>query len=89
MTEALISGSDADALLSAVLQLPIEKRVRVAEQLVENITQEAADGNEGAFMYKDEWIAECQRRLERYDRGETKAVDGEEVFRRLRAKHRS
>ena len=67
-------------VLNAALALPPEVRVEVAEKLLDSLGPldpeiEAA------------WAVEARDRLEAYDRGEIKAVPGQQVFERLRQKY--
>jgi putative addiction module component (TIGR02574 family) len=64
------------------LELPVASRVLLAEQLLESLDQ--SDQKRLDRL----WAAEIERRLSRFDRGETKAIPGEEVFRRIRARAR-
>ncbi|MDJ0838518.1 MAG: addiction module protein [Acidobacteriota bacterium] len=67
-------------VLNAALALPPDVRVEVAEKLLDSLGPldpeiEAA------------WAAEARDRFEAYERGEIKAVPGQQVFERLRQKY--
>jgi len=64
------------------LDLPVASRVLLAEQLLESLDRPDQKRLETL------WAAEIEQRLRRYERGETKAIPGEEVFRRIRARAR-
>lgn len=64
------------------LGLPASARVLLADQLLESLDQ--PDQNRLETL----WAAEIDRRLSRFERGETRAIPGEEVFRRIRARVR-
>jgi len=64
------------------LDLPVASRVLLAEQLLESLDQPDQKRLETL------WAAEIEQRLRRYEHGETKAIPGEEVFRRIRARAR-
>jgi putative addiction module component (TIGR02574 family) len=64
------------------LELPVASRVLLAEQLLDSFDQPDQQRLETL------WAAEIEQRLCRYEHGETKAIPGEEVFRRVRARTR-
>jgi putative addiction module component (TIGR02574 family) len=64
------------------LELPTTSRVLLAEQLLDSLDQPDQQRLETL------WAAEIGQRLSRYERGETKGIPGEEVFRRIRARTR-
>jgi len=64
------------------LELPVSSRVLLAEQLLQSLDQPNQQRLETL------WAAEIDQRLSRFERGETKAIPGEEVFRRIRARTR-
>ena len=69
---------NVDAVLGAALALPPQDRAIVAERLLESLNE----GNQAEIDAA--WLAEVERRLEAFDRGEMKAVPAEEVMRSLR-----
>ena len=64
------------------MELPAAARVLLADQLLESLDQPDQKRLESL------WAAEIDRRLRRFERGETKAIPGAEVFRRIRARVR-
>ena len=64
------------------LELPVSSRVLLAEQLLQSLDQPDQQRLETL------WAAEIDRRLGCFERGETKTIAGEEVFRRIRARIR-
>jgi len=64
------------------LELPASARVLLADQLLESLDQPDQKRLETL------WAAEIDRRLGCFERGETKTIAGEEVFRRIRARIR-
>ena len=64
------------------LELPVSSRVLLAEQLLDSLDQPDQKRLETL------WAAEIERRLSLFERGETKAIPGEEVFRRIHARAR-
>lgn len=66
-------------LLEQLLALPVEARARLAERLLESLEPP----NE---RNRELWAEEAERRIEAYERGEMKAIPGEEVFAKLRSK---
>ena len=68
-----------EEILEQLLSLPVETRARLAHQLLESLEP----ANERNHQL---WAEEVESRLDAYDRGELKAVPGEEVFARLREK---
>ena len=69
----------SEDILEQLLSLPVETRARLAQQLLESLEPH----NE---RNRQLWADEVERRLEAYERGELKAIPGEEVFARLREK---
>ena len=64
------------------LELPASARVLLADQLLESLDQPDQKRLETL------WAADIDRRLGCFERGETKTIAGEEVFRRIRARIR-
>ena len=71
--------STSEEILQQLLSLPVETRARLAQQLLESL--ELPDERNRRL-----WAEEVERRVDAYERGELKAVPGEEVFARLRAR---
>ena len=74
----------SEEILQQLLSLPVETRARLAHQLLESLEPP----NE---RNRELWAREVESRLDAYERGELKAVPGEEVLARLRErfpKHR-
>jgi putative addiction module component (TIGR02574 family) len=69
-------------LRDEALQLPEQDRLRLAEELFESVE----DGGPLPDL-SPAWKAEIVRRVERLKRGEVTALDGDEVYDRLRAKY--
>ncbi len=67
-----------DDVFRAALALPPENRANLATQLLESLDAQAEAGVDAA------WASEVESRLRSYERGETKAIPGDEVFRALR-----
>jgi putative addiction module component (TIGR02574 family) len=69
----------SEEILQQLLSLPVETRAALAEKLLESLDPPDERNNRL-------WAEEAERRVEAYERGEMKAIPGEEVFARLRAK---
>ena len=63
------------ALAEEAERLPAADRVRLVECLLATL-------DKPDIGIDRTWVAECERRLDRYLRGETKALDAEEVLAR-------
>ncbi|KIG13397.1 hypothetical protein DB30_08164 [Enhygromyxa salina] len=74
---------EATRILDAALELPEHERAQIAAILTDSI----GDGSSPEEVQAS-WIAEAKRRLAAYERGETTAVDFDEVIERLRARVR-
>lgn len=74
--------SAAKKVLDDALALPADERRKVAEALLDALPPEIADELEIA------WNEEVRRRVDRFERGETHARDGEEALRDLETKLR-
>jgi len=69
-------------VLDEALCLPVEARLKLVEKLLSSLnvpTQKEID---------ELWAAEAERRVGEIDRGEVELVPGEQVFSRIREKHR-
>jgi len=65
---------DVAALESAVLQLPVSERARLAARLLSSLDEDAAR--------ETAWDREIAERLRAYEAGEMRTFSPEEVFRR-------
>ena len=72
---------DQVILEQEVLRLPARARALLAEVLLESLDDDAMREIQGA------WGQEAEARLEAFHRGETKALDGPDVFRELRSQY--
>jgi hypothetical protein len=75
--------SAAKKVLDEALALPVEERRKVTWALLDALPPETADEIEAA------WLEEVRRRVDRFERGEAQAVDGQEALRALEAKIRA
>jgi putative addiction module component (TIGR02574 family) len=66
-------------LLKEVLSLPVEQRALLADTILKSLNAPEADLDRI-------WIEEAKRRLEELRSGRVKAVPGDEVFQRVRAR---
>lgn len=66
----------SDEMLKKLLTLPDGERARLAEQLLESLEPQSENN-------RKLWAEEAESRIEAFERGELKAVPGEEVFDRL------
>lgn len=72
----------SDKVMDEVLSLPADARISLVEKLLASLnlpTQSEIDR---------EWAEEAERRATQIDRGEVELIPGEEVFAKLRQKHR-
>jgi putative addiction module component (TIGR02574 family) len=74
---------EASRILDAALQLTDSERAEIAAILTDSI----GDGSSPEEVQAS-WLAEAKRRLAAYERGETTAVDFDEMMERLRARVR-
>ncbi|MBB4638639.1 addiction module protein [Longimicrobium terrae] len=65
---------DAEALESAVLQLPISERARLAARLLSSLDEDA--------VREEAWDREIAERMRAYEAGEMRTFSPEEVFKR-------
>jgi putative addiction module component (TIGR02574 family) len=63
------------------LALPLEQRARLVDILLSSLNPSTS-----AEIYR-QWKDEAERRVAEIESGEARLVDGEDAFRRLRAKH--
>ena len=78
-------SSWAEELLAMARRLPREERLRIAEELQRDDAAHASP--EMAAEVEAAWRDEVLRRVRRFLDGETKMLDGEAVYQRLRAKY--
>ncbi len=72
----------SDKVMDEVLSLPADARMSLVEKLIASLnlpTQLEIDRV---------WAEEAERRVTQIDRGEVELIPGEEVFAKLRQKHR-
>ena len=67
----------ADKIIREALALPPEEREHIATVLLDSLPPEE---------WERAWAAEVERRVEDLDAGRTRAIPGEEVFAKLRAR---
>lgn len=65
-------------VVSDALSLPPRSRAKLAEQLLESLDEPKQKKIDRL------WADEVEGRIDAYERGEQKAIPGQEVFRRLR-----
>jgi putative addiction module component (TIGR02574 family) len=66
-------------LLKEVLSLPVEQRALLADTILRSLNAPDADLDRI-------WVEEAKRRLEELRSGRVKAVPGDDVFQRVRAR---
>lgn len=76
-----MKGKTAE-LTSAVLALPKRSRAKLAEKLLESLVEPV--DNELLEL----WAAEAEARIDAHERGELRAISGEQVFRDLKRRKR-
>ena len=74
-------SANTDSLTDQALALPVESRLILVDQLLSSLNPSPDAAIEAA------WRDEAEARLDRLDRGETEAVDGESVFQQIREKY--
>ena len=67
----------ADKILREALALSPDERERIATVLLDSLPPEE---------WEQAWVAESERRVKDLDEGRTRAIPGEEVFAKLRAR---
>jgi putative addiction module component (TIGR02574 family) len=70
--------SSAAKVVSEALSLPAKSRARLAERLLESLDDPKQKEIDRL------WAEKVEDRIDAYERGELKAIPGEEVFRRLK-----
>jgi putative addiction module component (TIGR02574 family) len=73
------SMNDAAIIENEALQLTPIERARLADRLIQSISQVPED-------LHDQWVAESDDRMNAYRTGEIEAVDGPDAIAQLRAK---
>ncbi len=70
-----------DRVIDEALSLPADVRVKLAEKLLASLNPHVDEEIDQL------WANEAERRVAQIDAGEAKLVPGEQVFKRIRAKH--
>ena len=70
--------NSAAKVVNDALSLPAKSRAKLAERLLESLDDPQQKEIDRL------WAEEAEDRIEAYDKGELKAIPGEEVFRRLK-----
>jgi len=70
-------ATTSEDILEQLLSLPVETRARLADQLLESLEP-------GDEKVRELWAEEAERRLDAFERGETKAIPAAEVFAKYR-----
>jgi len=73
----------SDKVMDEVLSLPADARMSLVEKLLASLNLPTPS------EIDREWAEEAERRVAQIDRGEVELIPGEEVFAKLRQKHRS
>ena len=74
--------SKTDQLTSAVLALPSKSRAKLAEKLLESLTEPT---DQELFHL---WGDEAEKRIDAFEQGKLRAIPGEQVFRSLKPRKR-
>ena len=69
----------SEEILPQLLSLPASERAKLAEKLLASLKEPDESTREA-------WAAETERRLDAFDKGEIRALPGEEVLARLRSR---
>lgn len=75
-------------LFEEARKLPPEERADLVDMLIVDEAKNQSPGVEMNPEIKRAWAEEAERRLEAYEKGEAKAMDGEEILRKLLAGRR-
>ncbi|HEV3049941.1 MAG TPA: addiction module protein [Longimicrobium sp.] len=67
-----------DDLASAAMQMPLDKRAELADQLIASVL--------GEDRYDPAWAAEMNRRIDEIEAGTAKTLSEEEFFEKLKAR---
>jgi putative addiction module component (TIGR02574 family) len=70
-----------DQLLAEAMALDVREREALAEELLLTVDDGTREEIDAA------WAEEIDRRIAEYERGEVKAIPGDQVLRELRARH--
>ena len=76
-------------LLDAALQLSVEDRAELAQRLMDSLPDGVDPLPTMDQEIRQAWGEEVRRRWEMYERGEVESIDGEELFRKIRARYES
>lgn len=71
-----------EQLASDAMKLPVRDRVRLAQQLVSTLDEDAESATETEI--EELWFAEAERRLEELRTGRVEGVSAEDAFRHAR-----
>jgi putative addiction module component (TIGR02574 family) len=74
-----------DELRTRARQLSTEERADLALQLIQSLD---SDKGTSTQEWEAAWLAECERRLQRYEAGEDLGVPFEDVLKRARSRLR-
>lgn len=69
-------------LLREAMSLPPDERAELADRILDTLQSSALR------KIDEDWAAESENRIDAYERGEIRAISVEEVFERLRNRHR-
>ncbi len=72
----------SDKVMDEVLSLPADARISLVEKLLASLNLPTRSEIDRV------WAKEAERRVAQIDRGEVELIPGEEVFAKLRQKHR-
>ena len=78
----MINGMTQRDILQAALSLPESARAEIADKLLMSL--DAQDQSEIDAL----WAQEAEARIEAYERGEIKAISGDEVFASIKGRRR-
>lgn len=70
-------STEASRILIEVLALPVEERAELVERILDSL------GDAPHKEQLERWAAEAESRLDAIDRGELRAIPGDEVLSRL------
>ena len=81
--------STKEKLLDAALQLCPEDRAELAQRLMDSLPEGVDPVPTMDPEFRQAWGEEVLRRWEMFERGEVDSIDGEELFRQIRARYKS
>ncbi|MHB8765822.1 MAG: addiction module protein [Deferrisomatales bacterium] len=73
-----MTWTTAEEIEAAAMHLTVSERARLAERLLSSLDEDSE--------IEQAWAAEIDRRIDEYERGDTKLIPAEEVFDRVRAR---